>query len=325
MKKIINTLIFGAILLYLLSGCQKSLDLYVADPTLNGPDTTWQNTITSSAGIINLQKLIKSAPQRDTFQNADSSLLISHNNGTFTCSIPRRSLINNTGSIISGKITVETHFYHKKGDLILANKPTIAGNAMLVTAGCFFIEIRKEGQPNALLPNTNISVVVPNNNINTQHKLFFGTEPSLGQFTWEPNRDSLNTLIFNNQSYQAYLTRFGWINIDYFYDSTNVPMTNVGVKLPTNYTNTNTSVYLAFKEINSVVDLRANVNARKFVSGRIPAGKTAYLIVISKQGNDLFFASETITTAVLSAATQDYNLTPKKTALADIKTVLAGL
>jgi hypothetical protein len=72
----------------------------------------------------------------------------------------------------------------------------------------------------------------------------------------------------------------------------------------------------------------ADVPERRFVSGKVPNGKAAIVLAISKQGNDYFLGKETITiggTTTPSTINQRVQLSPVKTSLADIKSFLATL
>ena len=82
-----------------------------------------------------------------------------------------------------------------------------------------------------------------------------------------------------------------------------------------------------FKELRSVLKMNADVTERRFISGKVPNGKGAIVVAISKQGNDYFLGKETITTGVNITASniQKVVLSPVKTSLADIKAYLATL
>ena len=66
---------------------------------------------------------------------------------------------------------------------------------------------------------------------------------------------------------------------------------------------------------------------KRFISGKVPNGKAAVVVAISKQGNDYFLGKETITTGinVTTANNQRVLLSPVKTSLADIKLFLSTL
>ena len=73
--------------------------------------------------------------------------------------------------------------------------------------------------------------------------------------------------------------------------------------------------------------MNADVTERRFISGKVPNGKAATVVAISKQGNDYFLGKTIITTGVnvTSSNVQKVILNPVKTSLADIKAFLATL
>jgi hypothetical protein len=77
----------------------------------------------------------------------------------------------------------------------------------------------------------------------------------------------------------------------------------------------------------SVLGMYGDVPERRFITGKVPNGKVATVVVISKQGNDYFLGKETITTGVNVTTNniQKVILTPVKTSLADIRLYLATL
>ena len=64
-KKIIILVLFAGSLF--LNACQKDIDVFVPDPgQLNGPDTTWQNTVTASMPVSVLKNSLLIEPYLDT-------------------------------------------------------------------------------------------------------------------------------------------------------------------------------------------------------------------------------------------------------------------
>lgn len=325
-KKITILFLLAAALFF--TACQKNLDVFVPDPgTTNGPDTTWYATVNSSMPVAALQTNLLATPIADSFEITSSTAASLLNTAGLQCTFPPLSCVSTTGQAVSGKIQAEVFVIKKKGDMVLMNKPTTSNGQMLVSAGEIFISLKKSGQEVNLAPGAKIQIRYSDLPINPSMKLFFGEELLNGQFNWQPNPDTLSNFVgYGQQVYEITTNHLRWINLDYFYDTVGVSRSAVSLKLPFNYTNANSTAFLVFKDIRSVVRMNANVTEKRFISGKVPNGKAAWVVVISKQGNDYFMSKETVTTGVNSTnGIQAISLTPVKTSLADIKAWLATL
>ena len=315
-----------------LSACKKNTDVFVPDPgQINAPDTTWYNTINTSMPVIALQNNLALEPLKDSFEistTTPTTVIINATAGV-QCTFPTLAFVNSAGLPVTGKIIAEILLIKKKGDMVLMNKPTTSNGRMLVTGGELFIRLKKDGQDVQLAPGAKIYLKYPDAPIVTNMKLFFGDETVPERFIWLPNNDTANNIVVPGvQFYEIATNHLRWINVDYFYDTTGINRNTVSTQLLSNYTNANTSVFLVFKEIRSVLRLNADVPERRFLSGKVPSGKTATIVVISKQGSDFYLGKESITTGNnLTAGTinQRIPVTPVKTSIADIKAYLATL
>jgi hypothetical protein len=317
-----------------LNACQKNIDVFVPDPgQTNGPDTAWYNTISPAMPVAALQNNLNVQVEtvRDSFEissNITTATTITTTNGV-QCTFPALSLVSTAGAIVTGKIHIELLLVRKKGDMVLLNKPTSSNGSMLVTGGEIFIRLFKDGQEIRLSPNAKIYFKYADAPIVSSMKLFFGDESVPERFNWLPNTDTANNMIVPGlQAYEIATNHLHWINVDYFYDTATITRSTVSAQLPANYTNANTSVFLVFKEIRSVLRMKADVPERRFISDKVPNSKTATIVVLSKQGNDFYLGKESITTGINIVAgtiNQRIPITPVKTSLADIKAYLATL
>jgi len=325
-RKFITILSLAGTLLF--TACQKDIDVFVPDAgQLNAADTAWYATITSTMPVATLQTNLLIEPVRDSFEIVSStapSVLI---NGGIQYTFSPLCCVSTAGQVVTGKIQVELLIIKKKGDMVLMNKPTTSYGNMLVSAGELFVRLKKDGQEVQLAPNAKIQIRYVDLPTNPAMKLFFGQELNTG-FNWASNTDTANNFIYiTPQVYEIVTNHLHWINLDYFYDTTGVARSTVSTRLPSNYTNANTTAFLVFKEIRSVLRMNADVPERRFITGKVPNNKTATVVVISRQGNDYFLGKESVTTGlnVNAAGNQNVNITPVKTTLADIKTYLATL
>ena len=321
-------LIAGALFL---NACQKNTDIFVPDPgQLNAPDTAWVNTVTSAMPVIILQNTLQLQTElvKDSFEVNNTAATITTSNGVHL-GFPPLSCVTTAGLAVTGKVFVELLLIKKKGDMVLLNKPTTSNGSMLVSGGEIFISLKKDGKDLLLAPNARVYIRYADFPTNPNMKLFFGDESNLQQFNWVPNtNNNTDSVIAGPQVYEMFTSHLRWINVDYFYDTANITRTTVSAQLPSNYTNANTSTFLVFKDLRSVLRMNADVPEKRFISGKVPNGKVATVVAISKQGNDYFLGKETITTGItVTPATNNQKvlLNPVKASLADIKAYLTTL
>ncbi len=323
-KKITYLILIAGTLLF--SSCQKNIDVFVPDGT-TGPDTTWYATVSSSMPVAALQTSLLIEPTRDSIEISSANFTYLTTSSGIQCDFPPLCCATAAGTLVTGRVQVELFVIKKKGDMVLMNKPTTSNGNLLVSAGEIFVRLLKNGQEVNLVPGARITIRYTDLPVNTSMKLFYGEELANGQFNWTPNADTANVLGMNTQVYEITTKRLHWINVDALYDTTGITRSTVSVKLPSNYTNANTTAFVVFKDMRSVVRMNPDLPEKRFITGKMPAGKAAYIVVLSKQGNDYFMAKESITTGVnvTTNGNQPFSLTPVKTALADIKAWLATL
>jgi hypothetical protein len=325
-KKIAILLIFTGSLF--LTACQKDLDLFVPDQgQLNAPDTVWHSSISSTMPVAILQTNLLLEPVKDSFEISSSTATALLTTAGIQCTFSPLPCVNANGQTVTGKIQAEIFVIKKKGDMVLMNKPTTANGNILVSGGEFFIKLKKDGQELQLAPNAKIQIRYVDLPTNPLMKLFYGQEINPERFNWVPASDSFNYVNTNPQVYEMVTNHLRWINLDYFYDTAGVARSTVSVRLPSYYTNANTTAFLVFNDFRSVLRMNADVPEKRFITGKVPNGKSATIVVISKQGNDYFFSKENITTGVnvTTNGNQNISLTPVKASLADIKAYLSTL
>ena len=323
-KKIAAILIISSTLFFM--SCQKNLDVFVPDPGQAGPDTTWNVSVPATAPVFALQTTLLTEPVRDSFEVSTNAATILTTNGV-QCTFPPLCCVTSAGLPVTGKVYVEVRLVKTKGEMIMLNKPTISNGNVLVSGGELFISLSKNGQALQLAPNAKIYLRYTDFPTNQQMKLFLGDESNPAQFNWKPSTSSSDTVAVGPQAYEIATTHLRWLNCDYLFDTTGITRSLVSAVLPSNYTNANTSAFLVFREMRTVLGMYGDVPERRFITGKVPNGKVATVVVISKQGNDYFLGKETITTGVnvTTSNIQKVPLTPVKTTLADIRLYLATL
>jgi hypothetical protein len=330
-KNIVTILLISAA--FFLNACQKNIDIFVPDPGQpNSADTVWAASLPATAPVFSLQTnlaatTLLSEPVKDSFEvNANAATVLLTNGLQLT--FPPLCFVNSAGLPVDGKVYVEARLIKTKGDMVLLNKPTTSNGSMLVSGGEAFVSVSKNGQQLQLAPNVHFYVRYADAPISQQMKLFYGIESSgVTQVNWIPSTNSFDTVSAGSQFYEIATSHLRWINCDYFYDTVNITRSQISATLPSNYTNVNTSVFLVFKELRSVLGMYGDVPEKRFLSPKVPNGKVAFVVAISKQGNDYFLGKEMITTGVNATTNniQKVPLNPVKSSLAAIRSYLATL
>ncbi len=313
---------------FLLNACQKDIDVFVPDAgQLNGPDTTWQNTITATTPVSVLKNNLLAEPYRDTITvNANIATLATPFG--MQVNFPANCCVNGASQPVTGKVDVEIQVVKKKGDMIRLDKPSIFNDSALTTAGQIFITLKKNGQLLQLAPGIRYNINYVDLPTNQQMKFFIGDEGNAQAFNWFPTPDpGLDTIIITPQSYQIYTKRLRWISVAQPFEINTSGRVSVTADIAAYFTNANTVVFTVFKDVRSVVAMRPDLGTRKFITGRLPVGKAITVVVISKQGNDYYLGFESAVTQTVSSSpsVQHVNVVPIKKSLAQILSYLNTL
>lgn len=310
-----------------LHACQKNIDVFVPDPgQLNGPDTSWQTTISTSMPVSVLKNNLLVAPYRDTI-NVNGNVASVATPFGIQVNFPANCCVGSAGAV-TGKVDVEIQLARKKGDMIRLDKPSITNDTMMITAGEIFISLKKEGQTLQLAPGTRININYTDAPTVAQMKFFMGDESNAQAFNWLPTPEpSLDTIIISQQTtYQVYTKRLRWINIAQPFEVNTSVKVNVAADMASYFTNANTVAYTVFKDLRSVVAMRPDVSTRKFITGKLPVGKAITVVVISKQGDDYYLGFESAVTQTPSSnPAQQVRIVPIKRSMAEILAYLSTL
>lgn len=309
--------------------CQKDTDIFIPDTTSLGLDTNWVSAVDPLSPVSEVKRLLRRENLLDSIDATAGGTF--HTQEGLTVIVLPGSLQLPNGQPVTGRIHVETMVIRQRGDMVRLDKPTTSFGRVLISGGEIFVRIRKENVELQLAPGKGIYIKYTDPLPNRLMKLFYGDESNPERFNWIPagnqtgSGGSVDTMS-NPTGYQLFSTQLRWINCDYFADSSG-PRVNVTASLPADYTNANTSVYLVFKEIRSVVGMYGDMNTKRFSSPKVPSGKAAVVISITKKGtNSYYMGHETITIGQASLnGVQTVPLKPQPTSLSDIKSYLATL
>jgi hypothetical protein len=292
-RKIVTILLTAATILF--SACQKDLDVFVPDKgQMDGPDTTWYSTVTDVMPVAALRNSLLLDTYSDSIDVSSKDTVTTASG--MECIFPANCCVNAAGQPVTGKINVDVVFLNKKGDMVRMNRPTTSYSRLLVSGGEIFVRMRKENKDLFLAPAAKIEMKFADLFPNSAMNFYAGVESTVNNLNWIDNPDiANNSVAVGSQGYEINTNRLRWVNCAYLFDTAAITRSVVTTNLPSSYTNANTSVYIVFNDMQSVVSLASDVASKKFTSSKLPDGKTATMVVLSKQGNDYFFGKQSIT------------------------------
>ncbi len=313
---------------FFLNACQKDIDIFVPDAgQLNGPDTTWQNTITPTSLVSILKNNLLAAPYQDTIiVNANIATLATPFG--MQLSFPPNCCVNGAGQPVTGKVDVEILVVKKKGDMIRLDKPSIFSDSALTTAGEIFVQLKKNGELLQLAPGIRYSINYVDLPTSQQMKFFIGDESNTQAFNWLPvPNPAFDTIIITPQFYQLYTNRLRWISVAQPFEINTSGRVNITANMAAYFTNANTVAFTVFKDVRTVVAMQPHLASRKFNTNRLPVGKAITVVVISKQGGDYYLGYESAVTQTPASgpSVQHVNVVPIKKSLAEILSYLNTL
>lgn len=226
---------------------------------------------------------------------ADTTQIIIGDNGTKLTFTPGGFHDGNGNGINSGEVDIELKEVFSKKDFILEGKPTVSFGDLIESGGALNITASQNGAP---ISSYGYQVDVPVSSATSNPsdmQVFFGTEDSNGDFTWEYDQGAsifLDTVGY----YHMVLNQFDWINCDYFYDQT-APRVNVTATSTISQDDTvSVYPYLVFTDINSVMNLYPNIDGIPQATD-VPAGLNAKLIMIGMSTTQFYYGEVDIVTA----------------------------
>lgn len=263
----------------------------------------------------------------------DQGISFSTINGT-RISVPANAFFINATNA-KNEITFNYLEIYSKGDKIKFDVPTISNGQLLESDGVFYFDAKSGNEKASLIPGKQIKVQLLNNQPNPGMELFYG-ERSEDRFNWnEADQDSMNTggiQILEERDttgevligYEFFTDSLKWINVDVFVDIPKEERTVVCIELPETYNHENTTIYMVFRNYNSVLTLHTEEGSSKFCEpyGATPIGEEVIFVVISKQGEETyhFALMDDVITAGYVA-----DMFPEETPLSEILAALDNL
>jgi hypothetical protein len=306
MKKLIVSILFLSLIVFC-PACKKGTDEFIVTgtTTINFKDSVWENESSLNAAAVpvptlNIEKLtteLSKIAENKSFEAELGGKIITTDN--VSLDIPANACVSKDNKPCKGKIDIEILYLRTKGDLIMNDKPTTSGGKLLVSGGVVYITATQNKQEVKIANGKTLKIRLKINDnaiADANMRFFEGKTDGRFKFDWVQISgqngptvtpavwvDSVNSR--ENKGYEILTDRFGWINCDKFHDDQN--LTNkFSVTLADNFTNRNTSVFVVFKDINSVVKLEGSPSTKQFTIPNgykgIPIGKAVTVVSISK-------------------------------------------
>lgn len=260
------------------------------------------------------EEALANITQNFQFNAQDGSVTFTSDNGV-EITINGNCLTKN-GNAVTGNVDIEFVEIFNKGTMLTTNKPTMGimpngDKALLISGGEFFIEATQNGV--ALDTNCNIQLVIPTNltggNDNNMI-LWNGIIDEDGNLAWAENkRDGANGqggVFAEGNSYYAFISDFGWSNVDRFYNDPR-PKTTILAAAPEGYDNTNSAIYLSYDGEDTglanldTYDAQTGLFSEHY--GQIPIGLECHVIFISEDNGNWKYAIKAVTIAAYDVIT----------------------
>ena len=344
--KIFLPTILASLLLLGSQSCGKDTDTFIPMNTTTTvkSDTSWQDDLlkltdisSSVVPLLNIEKLmadIAADPIQREMNAERGGILTTPDN--VTVEFPANSCVTQTNRPCTGALKVEILVLRKKGEFLLNNVPTVSLGKQLISGGAVLVKVSQNGEEMKLARNTLYKIrFLPTGAVDTEMKLFDGKQAGRFNFLWTPilpiapnTQPQLNIWRDSSQGrttfgYDLVLDRFNWINCDKFNGDSTTLTNKFCAALADSFTNQNTSVFVVFKEINSVVNLIGDGKVRQFCVPAnyrgLPIGKLVTLISISSIKDRIYIGKKDATISANASIRLEPTLTTKEAAKEIIK------
>ncbi len=291
----IKFICFALIGLVLLNSCQKEFS------TELGPviplNSSWNNT-TPLPRIHPVTQLLNGLQPADYNASFLNDLGTVSFLGDVNINIPTFCFVKQNNTPVTGMVDVKIKKATKYADMIYYGLCTATNNELLSTDGMVNIEAKQGADILKVAPGKKIETSFLRSS-NNNYLGFAGVvnNNTSNNITWNVNTQwQVDTTLFNQPFTKIKVDSCQWINCDYFYSFTNP--TNIYLKLPADYGNVNTLCFMIFRNDKVMCGLYPDAINERFFQGnnyKVPIGKMARLIAISKSGGKIYYGSEDVT------------------------------
>lgn len=227
------------------------------------------------------------------------------------------------GNNVNYPIIIKLIEIYKPKDMELYAMPTVAQENLLVTAGEIRVRAFKDNDELVLKPGKVYAAKTPAVSLVSQMSIFYGKEvgniidwmDNASDVSNNPGVDALEFIQPDSAEYYSLLVPvMGWINCDYFYNSSN-PLTTITFESDADNL-TNVMKFLYFPDIKSVMQIYENSGVN------IPIGSTVKVLCFAQNSSgSMFHYYEQVTIA----ANQTVNVTMSEISETNLLTLMNGL
>lgn len=290
------SLIFSGLIAF--TSCQQELSGEL--PVIVTPTTQWTTSAInpSSHPATVLLRSMKAADITVSIPQTGGVCIA----GSVSCLVPDNAFLKLDGTPVTGNVTVTLSPATKYADMIFNGLSTLTSSGWLETGGMVKIQATQGADVLKLKPGKTIKVLFTATGFSPDYKGYAGRETGdvANAVTWNLN----NNWVAGPDSGQGtsgtqiIIDSLQWINCDRLMN-VSTP-TNTYLKLPADFGNVNTSVYMVFTARKMIAGMYADAANQRFWQGsayKVPIGEPVKFIVISKKDNKIYYAmaSATIT------------------------------
>jgi hypothetical protein len=212
------------------------------------------------------------------------------------------------GDAVTGMIDIEVIEVYSRTNMLLTEKPTTGkldngDHAMLISGGEFYVNATQNGDQ--LKAVAGYYIIAPTGNTGGKQedmKVFTGVEECIDDECnnlWVEEKDQgMEVGQFQDgggvfEAYFCYQTKFGWTNIDKWYNDPR-PKTTIFVDAPEGFDNTNCVIFLSYDEEPTALarfdtyDQETGLFSEHY--GLIPIGLKVHFILVSIANDEIHYA-----------------------------------
>jgi hypothetical protein len=300
MRSLLSLLVIVALNLVLLSGCEDGNEQAVKPK----PDATRLHFFTQSNVAENTQFLTLDATTGGLLYGKKGTVLQFIND----------SFVDAEGNPVTGEVDIKLIEIFDRSTMVLMRKPTMGRDendalSALKSGGQFYIDATQGTKK--LTPVKGFTIIAPVDNTggaDDNMRLFTGIEECdavLCNVVWEEDAadrnvgiDGMQTTGGSYDAYYAFRNKFGWTNIDRWYNDPR-PKTTIFVDVPAGFDNTNCAVFMAYKGQPSALAMfdTFDKNTGLFSEhyGLIPVGLEVHFILVSIIEDEIHYAVKSAT------------------------------
>lgn len=308
MKKIIKSLV-GLSLIWMITSCEK-------DELVSTTSNKRQFDMSSF--------FAQTEPSRQNFSfTAGQYKQIIGTKGTRITFFANSFKRANGQIVTSGTINIVLQEMLTGPEMILANKSTTSNGGLLQSGGQILIKAYQNGEELLVNKASRPVVEIPTKS-NDDMNVFYGTvkanDSLVGDTSVNWNVDTttnvniVNDTISNSNYFYFRIDSFNYINCDRFYDQN--PRSDVKITVPATFVDSNTTVYVYFPLINSVVRVyQFDITSNSFIlenGYNVPIGMNVKIVLVAKKGTQYYYEIKTATitsnfTTTMNPTTSDIN------------------